>query len=169
MLSILFICSRNSKLLKSYQIAYLVISILIWIFICLFYLGKLILLIYTNLKEKIPSIYIKNKKLKTLFNCLWIICNGSAYIIMFIGLIYDIKVLLIDEKIWSVIYLIIYFTICFIFIICSIIDFCYIENIIKLICEQPKKAPRNIGSSTNRLLNQETEEKNKKINKSKKE
>ena len=167
MLSVLFICSRNSKLLKSYQIAYLVISILIWIFICLFYLGKLILLIYANFKEKIQITY--KKSLKTLFNWLWIICNGGAYIIMFIGLIYDIKVLLIDGKIWSVIYLIIYFAICFIFIICSIIDFCYIENIIKLICEQPKKAPRNIGSSTNRLLNQETEEKNKKINKSKKE
>ena len=167
MLSVLFICSRNSKLLKSYQIAYLVISILIWIFICLFYLGKLILLIYANFKEKIQITY--KKSLKTLFNWLWIICNGGTYIIMFIGLIYDIKVLLIDGKIWSVIYLIIYFAICFIFIICSIIDFCYIENIIKLICEQPKKAPRNIGSSTNRLLNQETEEKNKKINKSKKE
>ena len=167
MLSVLFICSRNSKLLKSYQIAYLVISILIWIFICLFYLGKLILLIYANFKEKIQITY--KKSLKTLFNWLWIICNGGAYIIMFIGLIYDIKVLLIDGKIWSVIYLIIYFAICFIFIICSIIDFCYIENIIKLICEQPKKVSRNTGSSTNRLLNQETKEKPKKINKSKKE
>ena len=52
-------------------------------------------------------------------------------------LIYDI-VLLLKGEIASAIYPIIYFIICFIYLICSIIDFFFIESIVKLICEPPR-------------------------------
>lgn len=131
--TVLCISSRNIKILKAYQQLYLVLSIILWIVICFFYLAKLGALIYVKITKKHFNIFHLNKKLKYV----WIITNGSSYLIMLIGLIYDI-VLLLKGEIASAIYPIIYFIICFIYLICSIIDFFFIESIVKLICEPPR-------------------------------
>lgn len=145
MLTVLSITSKNIKLLKSYQIAYLVIAIILWILICLFYVAKIALLFYVIFKKKLQYYSIKMKKILI---SIWIITNGGAYILMLIGLIYDIVVLLTKGVIGSAAYMIIYFSICFLYVIFSIIDFCNLENIVSIICKQPKKINNRNSSST---------------------
>ena len=159
MLTVLSITSKNIKLLKSYQIAYLVIAIILWIFICLFYAAKIALLFYAIFK-KIQYYY--GIKMKKFLIIIWIITNCGAYILMLIGLIYDIIVLLAKGVIGSAVYMIIYFGICLLFVIFSIIDFCIIENIISITCEKPKKIK---GINSNSSLNIKNE--NSKIEKEK--
>jgi hypothetical protein len=53
---------------------------------------------------------------------------------MLIGLIWDM-VLIVSGKIANAIYVIIYFVICFIYIIFSILDYNYNEIILKIICK----------------------------------
>lgn len=128
-LIILFITSRNIKLLKDYQKAYLVLSIILWIVICLFYLAKILSLIYTKIMKKKLYFFELDKKVKWT----WIITNGGAYIFMLIGLIYDI-ILIVKGDISSIIYVIIYFIICFVYVIFSIFDYIYLEKILILTC-----------------------------------
>ena len=61
---------------------------------------------------------------------------------MLIGLIWDM-VLIVSGKIANAIYVIIYFVICFIYIIFSILDYNHNEIILKIICE-PILIKRNI-------------------------
>lgn len=151
MLTVLSITSKNIKLLISYQIVYLVIAIILWIFICLIYAAKIALLFYSIFKKKLQYYAFKMKKILTF---IWIITNCAAYILMLIGLIYDIIVLFTKGVIGSAVYMIIYFGICFLFVIFSIIDFCNIENIASIICKQPKTIKsRNPGSSLGHLKN----------------
>ena len=152
MLTVLSITSKNIKLLKSYQVLYLVIAIIFWILICLFYAVKIILLFYAIYKKKLQS-YLAIKMKKILL-WMWIITNCGAYILMLIGFIYDIIVLLSKGKIGSAVYMIIYFGICFLFVIFSIIDFCNLDNIASIICEHPKKYKRKTSSSTGYLKNE---------------
>ena len=152
MLTVLSITSKNIKLLISYQIAYLVIAIILWIFICLIYVAKIALLFYAIFKKKLQYYAFKMEKILT---SLWIITNCAAYILMLIGLIYDIIVLFTKGAIGSAVYMIIYFGICFLFVIFSIIDFCNIENIASIICKQPKIIKsRNSGPSLGHLKNE---------------
>ena len=151
MLTVLSITSKNIKLLISYQIAYLVIAIILWIFICLIYVAKIALLFYAIFKKKLQYYTFKMEKILT---SIWIITNCAAYILMLIGLIYDIIVLFTKGVIGSAVYMIIYFGICFLFVIFSIIDFCNIENIASIICKQTKTIKnRNSGSSSGVLKN----------------
>ena len=153
MLTVLSITSKNIKLLKSYQIAYLVIAIILWILICLFYVAKIAILFYTIFIKKLKYYSIKMKKMLT---SIWVITNCGAYILMLIGLIYDIIVLLTKGVIGSAVYMIIYFGICFLYVIFSIIDFSNIENIISIICKHPKIIKRNRNSSSS-LINLKNE------------
>ena len=139
---ILLISSRNIKILNDLQKSYLVLAIILWLLISLKYFAKLLLLIYTQITKKrfyIPKIHNK-------FNLVWIISNGCALIFMLIGLIWDM-VLIVSGDIANAIYVIIYFVICFIYIIFSILDFNYNEIILKLICK-PILIKRNIPRKT---------------------
>ena len=128
---VLFISSRNIKLLKIYQKLYLSLSIILWIIICLIYLIKLISFVYIQITKKYFHLYKFDVKLKWI----WIITNGCSYLFMLIGLIYDI-VLLIKGEIANVVYPIIYFVICFIYFICSLIDFFFIEILVNVVCRR---------------------------------
>jgi len=127
---ILFISSRNIKILNDLQKAYLILSIILWLLISLKYLAKLLLLIYIQITKK--RFYIP--KIEKKFNLIWIISNGCSLILMLIGLIWDM-VLIVSGDIANVIYVIIYFVICFICIIFSILDYNYNEIILKIICK----------------------------------
>ena len=130
MLSVLFICCRNRKILKPYQDAYLVISVIIWFFICISYFGRIILLIMGAIGIRVLDKFNQGRKgLKFI----WIATNGCAFLIMFIGFIYDIIILTYKSEIGSCAYLIIYFGVCFVYIIFTIIDYYYIEDISTLI------------------------------------
>jgi len=162
MLTILSITSKNIKILKSYQIAYLVIAIILWILICLFYAAKIAIFFYAIFKKQLQYYSVKMKKIITL---IWIITNCGAYILMLIGLIYDIIVLLTKGVIASAVYMIIYFGICFLFVIFSIIDFCNIENIVSIICKQPKKIKKaNSNSSLGNFKNENSKNEKEKNN-----
>ena len=132
---VLLISSRNIRLLKGYQKLYLVLSIILWILICLIYVAKLLSLFYV----KITKNFINRRKsdVEKKLRWIWFITNGCSYIFILIGLIYDI-VLIIKGEISSVVFPIIYFIICFIYFICSVVDFFFIETILKLICKIPR-------------------------------
>jgi len=136
---ILFISSRNIKLLKGYQKSYLIISIILFIIIFFIYLAKIIILIYTQFIKKIP---FSSSKTKEKIKLVWIIVYGCCYLIMLIGLIYDI-VLLIKGEISNVVYVIIYFIICFVYLILSVVEFFLIEEMIKIIIHPPAIPPMN--------------------------
>ena len=131
---VLLISSRNISLLNAYQKLYLVLSIILWILLCLIYLAKLLSLLYVKITKK----FIKRKRLEieTKLRWIWIITNGCSYLFMLIGLIYDM-VLIIKGEISSVVFPIIYFIICFVYFICSVIDFFFIDTIVRSICEIP--------------------------------
>jgi len=132
---VLLISSRNIRLLKGYQKLYLVLSIILWILICLIYVAKFLSLFYV----KITKNFINRRKsdVEKKLRWIWFITNGCSYIFILIGLIYDI-ILIIKGEISSVVFPIIYFIICFIYFICSVVDFFFIETIVKLICNIPR-------------------------------
>lgn len=130
---VLFISSRNIKLLKGYQKFYLIISIIVFIIIFLCYLATIIILIYTQFIEKIP---FRSSKTKEKIKIVWFIVYGCCFLIMLIGLIYDI-VLLIKGEISNVVYTIIYFIICFVYLILSVVEFFLIEEMTHLIIQRP--------------------------------
>ena len=154
LLIILFISSRNISLLNDYQKAYIVISIILWIIICFFYLSKLLSLIYTEIMKKKIYFFELDKKVKWT----WIITNGCAYILMLIGLIYDI-ILIAKGDISNIIYVMIYFIICFAYVICSIIDYIYLEKILILTCHpmiiKKSVAKSIIDDNTNKKENED--------------
>ena len=125
---ILCISSRNIKLLYAYQKVYLIFAIILWICICLVYFFKLLSLIYGQLTGH----FFIRIKLKEKLIIIWAILNGGAYLFMLIGFIYDL-ILILKGDIASVIYPIIYFLICFIYFILSLIDFFFIESTARLI------------------------------------
>ena len=86
----------------------------------------------------------------------WIIINSLSYLFMLIGLIYDF-ILILKGQISNPVYPIVYFIICFIYFIFSILDFYFIEIIKKLICvipeldEKPKRINRQSLNEEARL------------------
>ena len=146
--AILIITSGNIKLLNRYQKAYLIISIILWIIICIYYILKLLALIYIQIRKK----FFRKHRLEQKIKLVWGIINGISYILMLIGFIYDI-ILLLKGQIASVAYLIIYFIICFIYFIFSIIDFFFIESIVNLVC----KIPLREGALNKERMDKETD------------
>ena len=121
------------KLLKVYQKCYLILSLILFLLITIFHLTKIISLIYVQITKKNFSIYRADKKVKIV----WIVFNASCFIIMLIGFIWDI-VLLVKGDIANVVYVIVYFIICFLYFIFSVIDYLYIETITLLVIYRPK-------------------------------
>ena len=154
MTSVLCISARNIKLLKPYQKVYLIFSIVLWLIICIFYLLKFVILLYTQISKK----YLNHFKLEIKVKRVIGITYGCSYLLILIGFFYDI-ILLLEEKIGSAIYLIIYFIISFIYFILSIIDFFFIEDTISMI---NKIALKN--SSIMRTKPREDEAENEGIN-----
>ena len=74
----------------------------------------------------------------------WIIVYGLAFLFMFVGFIYDIA-MIINGKIAIIIYPVIYFVICFVYIILSFFDYIFKEKAIYLIIKNRKKGeiPKN--------------------------
>jgi hypothetical protein len=87
-------------------------------------------LLYTQITKKYLNIFKLEIKVKRVLG----ITYGCSYLIILIGFIYDI-ILLLEEKIASAVYPIIYFIICFIYFILSCIDFIFIEDTVNLICK----------------------------------
>ena len=166
---ILLISSRNIKILYEYQKAYLVLSIILWLLISLKYLAKLLLLIYTQITKK--RFYIP--KIEKKFKLIWIISNGCSLIFMLIGLIWDMLLIVLGD-IGSAVYVIIYFVICFIYVILSILDYNYNEIILKIICEPilikkniPRKPKGDNNSDRDSAFEKVSEERHMEDNKTK--
>ena len=117
---ILCISGRNSNSLKPYQRAYLSFSIIFWLIITIYYLSKLIFLIFIEIKRKkhkVPDV----EKIFKIFKLCWLIIFGLVFLFMFIGFIYDI-VKIIKGQLGSAVYPIIYFIVCFAYVILSFFD-----------------------------------------------
>lgn len=87
-------------------------------------------MLYTQITKKYLNFFKLEIKVKRVLG----ITYGCSYLIILIGFIYDI-ILLLEEKITSAVYPIIYFIICFIYFILSCIDFIFIEDTVNLICK----------------------------------
>ena len=74
----------------------------------------------------------------------WIIVYGLAFLFMFVGFIYDIA-MIIDGKIEIIKYPVIYFVVCFVYVILSFFDYIFKEKAIYLIIKNRKKGeiPKN--------------------------
>ena len=74
----------------------------------------------------------------------WIIVYGLAFLFMFVGFIYDIA-MIINGKIAIIIYPVIYFVVCFVYVILSFFDYIFKEKAIYLIIKNWKKVeiPKN--------------------------
>ena len=133
---ILCISGRNSNSLKPYQRAYLSFSIIFWLIITIYYLSKLIFLIFIEIKRKkhkVPDV----EKIFKIFKLCWLIIFGLVFLFMFIGFIYDI-VKIIQGQIGTVVYPIIYFIVCFAYVILSFFDNIFNKKYTYLILDKLK-------------------------------
>jgi len=131
--TIICISARNSSILKPYQRAYLAFSIIIWLIITLYYLAKILLLIYFSIKKRYIIRGVKWYIEKVYF--FWRIFFGFAFLFMFIGFIYDIAKIM-EGKIETVKYPIIYFVVCFVYVILTFFDYIFIEKSVYLILKE---------------------------------
>ena len=90
-------------------------------------------------------IVISVKWYASVVHLFWIITYSCAFLFMFIGLIYDV-VMIIDGKIANIVFPIIYFVVCFVYAIISFFDYIFKEKALYLIF---KKIPVYRNSSTN--------------------
>ena len=133
---ILCISGRNANSLKPYQRAYLSFSIIFWLIITIYYLSKLIFLIFIEIKRKkhkVPDV----EKIFKIFKLCWLIIFGLVFLFMFIGFIYDI-VKIIQGQIGTVVYPIIYFIVCFAYVILSFFDNIFNKKYTYLILDKLK-------------------------------
>ena len=145
---IICISARNIHILKPYQKAYLVFSVIIWLLITLYFCAKLVCLIYTKITKK--KLNVNNVDgVYRIFKLCWIIIFGLAFLFMFIGFIYDIAII-IEGKIGSIVYPVIYFIVCFTYSILSFFDFIFNEKYIYLILRKRRVVEK---SSDNLELN----------------
>ena len=73
----------------------------------------------------------------------WIIAYGCAFLFMFIGFIYDIA-MIIDGKIDRIDFPIVYFVVCFVYVILSIFDYIFKEKALHLIMRNLEEIPESI-------------------------
>ena len=140
---IICISARNSVILKPIQVLYLALSIIIWIPITLYHILKMGLLIFFRFRKLF--IVISVKWYASVVHLFWIITYSCAFLFMFIGLIYDV-VMIIDGKIANIVFPIIYFVVCFVYAIISFFDYIFKEKALYLIF---KKIPVYRTSSIN--------------------
>ena len=127
---IICISARNSVILKPFQVLYLAFSIIIWLLITLYHILKMGLLIYTRFKKLHDDFIIV--KYASSIHLFRIIAYCCAFLFMFIGFIYDI-VMIIDGKIATIVYPIIYFVVCFVYAILSSFNYILKEKALNLI------------------------------------
>ena len=101
------------------------------------------LLIYFRFRKLYEVISIK--WYASVINLFLKIAYTGAFLFMFIGLIYDV-VMIIDGKIANIVFPIIYFVVCFVYAIISFFDYIFKEKALYLIF---KKIPVYRNSSTN--------------------
>lgn len=73
----------------------------------------------------------------------WIIAYVCAFLFMFIGFIYDIA-MIIDGKIDRIDFPIVYFVVCFVYVILSIFDYIFKEKALHLIMRNLEEIPESI-------------------------
>ena len=73
----------------------------------------------------------------------WKIAYGCAFLFMFIGFIYDIA-MIIDGKIDRIDFPIVYFVVCFVYVILSIFDYIFKEKALHLIMRNLEEIPESI-------------------------
>lgn len=140
---ILCISARNSSILKPFQVCYLAFAIIIWLLLTLYHILKLSALIIFRIRKN-PHGVSSVPKYAFMVHIFWIIVYGLAFLFMFVGFIYDIA-MIINGKIAIIIYPVIYFVICFVYIILSFFDYIFKEKAIYLIIKNLKKVeiPKN--------------------------
>jgi hypothetical protein len=141
--TIICISARNSSILKPYQRAYLAFSIIIWLIITLYYLAKIALLIYFSIEKRYILRGVKWYIEKVYF--FWRIFFGFAFLFMFIGFIYDIAKIM-EGKIETVKYPIIYFVVCFVYVILTFFDYIFIEKSVYSILREMLKLDNSDNS-----------------------
>ena len=75
----------------------------------------------------------------------WKIAYGCAFLFMFIGFIYDIA-MIIDGKIDRIDFPIVYFVVCFVYVILSIFDYIFKEKALHLIMRNLRDINGSIDS-----------------------
>ena len=95
-------------------------SIIIWLIITLYYIAKLFFLIFFEIKRKKYKV-LDVERIFKIFKLSWLIIFGLVFLFMFIGFIYDI-VKIIKGQLGSAVYPIIYFIVCFAYVILSFFD-----------------------------------------------
>ena len=128
--------ARNANSLKQYQKAYLSFSIIIWLIITLYYIAKLFFLIFFEIKRKKYKV-LDVERIFKIFKLCWLIIFGLVFLFMFIGFIYDI-VKIIQGQIGTVVYPIIYFIVCFAYVILSFFDNIFNKKYTYLILDKLK-------------------------------
>ena len=73
----------------------------------------------------------------------WKIAYGCAFLFMFIGFIYDIA-MIIDGKIDRIDFPIVYFVVCFVYVILSFFDYFFKEKALHLIMRNLEEIPESI-------------------------
>ena len=73
----------------------------------------------------------------------WIIAYVCAFLLMFIGFIYDIA-MIIDGKIDRIDFPIVYFVVCFVYGILSFFDYIFTEKALHLIMRNLEEIPESI-------------------------
>ena len=131
-LTILFLICYNISILNFFQILYLFLSILIWIFLLFYSLYKFFLVVLGKAQEE--------NKLKKL----WKTVNFPAFLIIGISLLYDlIRVSSKNGFVWLLFYFLSFFFISIIFIFLTIFDYFEIKNQVEISNKKTKAFPLN--------------------------
>ena len=148
---IICISAGNSSILKPFQVCYLAFSVIIWLLLTLYHMLKLAVLIIFRLIKYIHL--VKNvQKYAFIIHIFWLIVYGLAFLFMLIGFIYDIA-MIIDGKIATIVYPVIYFVVCLVYVILSFFDYIFKEKALNLIWKKRRreKAPHNSDQEDNEV------------------
>ena len=129
---------KKYSLLKPHQALYLVLSIIIWLLIALYHILKFGLLIFFCFRRKFHVLSVKYYAY--FINLFWLIIYDITFLFMFIGFIYDIA-MIINGKIETIVYPIIYFVVCFVYVIISFFDYILKDKTLYLILRKMKEVP----------------------------
>ena len=148
---IICISAGNSSILKPFQVCYLAFSVIIWLLLTLYHMLKLAVLIIFRLIKYIHL--VKNvQKYAFIIHIFWLIVYGLAFLFMLIGFIYDIA-MIIDGKISTIAYPVIYFVVCLVYAILSFFDYIFKEKVLYLFLKniRDENPPKNSAQEDNEL------------------
>ena len=127
-LVILLLITYDIILLNFLQASYLIVSILVWISLLLYSFYKFFMIILGRALDQ------------TFLRKIWKIVNYPAYIIILIGVIYDL--IAVTPKMgveWLLLYFLPFLFICIIFTIISILDLLGIKQQVEMVKNKAKK------------------------------